>query len=225
MTHLRRSLVILVALASIAPTSAARAGSDITAGFTVELSTTPMYSPGTPIPLSGRLLVAVGLPVIVEVSRGVREQQVELFADEVPAGTATTNEEGSFHFDDVRFDGRPPYTHVLRAVFARGTPLETSSRSVTVTSDRIITDLEIRPSPLVVGVGSTLGARAWVSYDDGRDPSDVTADVVWMTADPAVATISNEEGSKGSITGVAPGTTSVTATLHGVSTSTPLTVS
>src|SRR5207245_6393546 len=53
---------------------------------------------------------------------------------------------------------------------------------------------------------------------------DLTTQVTWSSSSTAVATISNAGGSQGLATSVAAGTTTITATLGGVSVSTTLTV-
>ena len=53
---------------------------------------------------------------------------------------------------------------------------------------------------------------------------DVTHFVTWSSSNEAIATISNASGTKGDATGVAAGTTTITAQLLGVSTNTALTV-
>jgi hypothetical protein len=61
------------------------------------------------------------------------------------------------------------------------------------------------------------------SYYSGAH-DDVTESAVWACSDPAVATISNDPGSKGLATPVGPGTTTVTAEWEDLSVSTSLTV-
>ncbi|MBA3947195.1 MAG: Ig-like domain-containing protein, partial [Herpetosiphonaceae bacterium] len=72
-------------------------------------------------------------------------------------------------------------------------------------------------------VGSTLQfSAAGIAADGSRQ--DVTKKVTWTSSDPSIATISDLSGSKGIATAVSPGTTTITATLNGVSNSTTFTV-
>jgi hypothetical protein len=61
------------------------------------------------------------------------------------------------------------------------------------------------------------------TYDIGG-PQDITADVVWTSGTPAVATISNGAGTEGEATPLTVGTTLITATLGAVSGSETLTI-
>jgi len=54
---------------------------------------------------------------------------------------------------------------------------------------------------------------------------DITADVLWESSDTTVATISNDTGTPGLAAGLVPGTTTISATLDGVSGNFALTVS
>ncbi len=54
---------------------------------------------------------------------------------------------------------------------------------------------------------------------------DITADVVWESSDQTVATLSNDAETRGRVAGIFPGTTSITATVDGITDSFSLTVS
>lgn len=85
----------------------------------------------------------------------------------------------------------------------------TGSASVTVRAPAVVTTVQVTPSPLTVNTGTTqtLTARAYNQY--GEQMSGQTA--TWSTASSGVATVS----STGVVTGVAPGTTTITATIAG----------
>lgn len=83
---------------------------------------------------------------------------------------------------------------------------------VTVTvSSATLSRVEVRPNPIVMATGSHFQATATGIFSDGI-PRDVTAEAVWSTADGNTATVAH-----GDLTGVAAGTTQVTATLSGKS--------
>jgi uncharacterized protein YjdB len=80
--------------------------------------------------------------------------------------------------------------------------------------------IAVIPSPASVVVGATQQFTATATYPNGST-ADVTATATWSTANPAVATI---DTTTGLATGVAVGSTSVTASLKGSSGSASLTV-
>src|SRR5205807_1975746 len=73
-----------------------------------------------------------------------------------------------------------------------------------------------------LAVGASVQFHATGSYSDGST-REITATVTWASSSTSVATITNS-GTKGVATGVAAGSTTISATLSGVSGSTPLTV-
>jgi uncharacterized protein YjdB len=74
------------------------------------------------------------------------------------------------------------------------------------------------PGLVPVGYGVQVTATATYTTSDGRTHAyDVTADALWSSSRPSCATVSNAAGTKGLVTGVAPGSVTVTATLSGVS--------
>lgn len=74
-----------------------------------------------------------------------------------------------------------------------------------------------------IAAGATSQFKATGSYSNGTS-QDVTATANWTSATTSVATISNTSGSIGVATGVAAGTSVITATLSGVSGTSTLTV-
>ncbi|WP_323945010.1 Ig-like domain-containing protein, partial [Aeromonas caviae] len=82
---------------------------------------------------------------------------------------------------------------------------------VTITH-AVVTQVQITPavSSLPVGLSEQLTGEAILS--DGQ-VLDITADdaVSWHSSDPAVATISSSGADKGRVTGVSPGTVTITA--------------
>ena len=75
------------------------------------------------------------------------------------------------------------------------------------------------PTSGIMAVGSTFNFRVTAQYSDGGSVPVGTA-VSWQSSDTSIATID----SIGAITALAPGTTTITATLQGASASTTLTV-
>lgn len=83
-----------------------------------------------------------------------------------------------------------------------------------------LTTITVTPSSPSISVGGTQQFTATGTYDDDST-SDITSLVTWVSSSTGVATIT----SGGLATGVAPGSTTISATLGGVSGNTTLTVS
>jgi hypothetical protein len=72
--------------------------------------------------------------------------------------------------------------------------------------------IDVNPSPAVSLVrGQTHSVTAIGTYTDGST-ADITDKVLWSSSNEAVAAVSNLEQSRGTVTAVAPGNTSITAT-------------
>ncbi|MBL0542744.1 Ig-like domain-containing protein, partial [Aeromonas caviae] len=85
-----------------------------------------------------------------------------------------------------------------------------ATAEVTITP-AVVTQLQITPavSSLPVGLSEQLTGEALLS--DGQVQDVTTDDVVsWRSSDPAVATVSNSGADKGRVTGVSPGTVTIT---------------
>ena len=90
---------------------------------------------------------------------------------------------------------------------------------VTIVSSNSVTAITVTPANPSIAVGSTQQFTATVLFRDGRTENR-TSTVGWASSTPVVATIDFN----GRAQGLAPGTTTVTATLGNVSGSTTLTV-
>jgi hypothetical protein len=95
--------------------------------------------------------------------------------------------------------------------------------SLTV-SAATLASIVVTPANSTLAAGASQQMSALGKYSDGTS-LDVTTTAVWTTGSAAVATVSNAAGSQGLAAAVAAGTTSVTATLKGISGSTQITVS
>ena len=95
------------------------------------------------------------------------------------------------------------------------------STSLTVTAVALVS-ITVTPENKFVGYHTTLQYTATGHFSDNTS-QDITTSVTWSSSDTAVATISNQTGSKGLATtdGVS-GTTVITATLGNISGSTLL---
>jgi uncharacterized protein YjdB len=95
--------------------------------------------------------------------------------------------------------------------------------SVTVTvRPAVLRSIAVAPVSRATVVGGTVQLLATGTYDDGR-VADVTALATWSATPAGVASVSNDAGTRGRVTGLAFGTASVTATIGTVA-SDPVTV-
>jgi hypothetical protein len=100
--------------------------------------------------------------------------------------------------------------------------LKSPSNTVTVSSAVLLT-LEFDNTRLTVALGDNVWARAIGFYDDGNQ-YDLTEQATWKTGNPAIATVLDTPGKKGTITPVSLGTTTLTATFGSLSVTTTITV-
>jgi Bacterial Ig-like domain (group 2) len=99
-----------------------------------------------------------------------------------------------------------------------------TSTDVTVTVlDLALLAIDLSDAHLNLFPGSNEYMGASGTFQDGSQV-DISRSVVWKTGNPAVATVSNDPNTVGVVTAVAKGTTSLTATLGSVSTTTTVTV-
>jgi len=96
------------------------------------------------------------------------------------------------------------------------------STELTVT-DATMVSIEITPTNPQVAMGTTQQLTATGTFSDSST-QDLTTQVSWSSSDTAVATISDDAGSKGLATALAKGATTIKAALSGVEGSTLLTV-
>ncbi len=92
-----------------------------------------------------------------------------------------------------------------------GSGVAYGTTTVTVTSGTL-SSIEITPDQPSGPVGYTEQLSATALYSD-NNTQDITESVVWTSSDKSVATVSNVEGSRGIITRVAAGSTTITARL------------
>ena len=91
-------------------------------------------------------------------------------------------------------------------------------------SPATVTGLTITPAAATLNKGLSRQFSVSGSFSDATS-QDLTFDADWASSVPAVATISNDPGSKGLSRAISVGDTSISATFAGISSSTQLTVS
>lgn len=208
---MRARATMVVAAMAIAATVLAGAGAQAVptaAGFTVTIQVPDAYDPGVPFTVTGRLMVAFALPILVEVGAGVPDEEIVVLVDGQPAGTAITDDEGAYAVELV-FDALPPTTRELQAVAYEGSALETRSRVAETRLRRILSELWIEPGSATVAQGGTVQLSAVGMWDDGRT-DDLSAQASWTSSDETVATVDDD----GTVTGVSSGEVTITAEAH-----------
>jgi plastocyanin len=97
------------------------------------------------------------------------------------------------------------------------------STVLTVTPPATLQSIVVSPANPSIAAGLAEPFTASGTFSDNTT-HDITSLVNWTSSDPAVATVSNAAGLQGLATGVAQGTSTITASLGGVTGSTTLTV-
>lgn len=218
MRRVRSGVVGLVAaLGCTVPVAAAEP-----AGFALTIEVPETYRDGVPFTVSGYLYAHAEAPIVFEYARGVPNQIVEIVVDGEVAAADETNADG-YYTATLTFDWRAPTTRTIQARAYPGYPIEEVSAPKTTRLHRVVGVLEIRPGSLSLAPGDSGALRAWAEDDNGRF-YDVTAEATWSSADTDVATVSNAAGTKGIVTGGAPGTTTITATFRDLTQTAEVTV-
>lgn len=86
-----------------------------------------------------------------------------------------------------------------------------------------LTSIDVTPATPSASVGFNLQFRA-IGHFNNNTTQDLTADVLWNSSDPNAATVSNATGSEGLASALAPGATTISASIVGVTGQTVLTV-
>jgi len=97
-----------------------------------------------------------------------------------------------------------------------------ASVQLTVTA-AVISSIEISPASPTLAAGTQTVLRATATFSDGTT-GDVTSQATWTSSQPSVAAVSNAGSTRGQVTALSPGTTSVSALLAGVGGTTTVTV-
>ncbi|HUL48001.1 MAG TPA: Ig-like domain-containing protein [Steroidobacteraceae bacterium] len=107
---------------------------------------------------------------------------------------------------------------------AAATPAAKASVTVTVqAASATLQSISLAPLDMTIAAGATQQFTATGTYSDGSTQN-LTTQAIWTSSQVAVATISTAAGTDGLATGVAAGTTVISATLGNVSSETNLTV-
>jgi uncharacterized protein YjdB len=106
---------------------------------------------------------------------------------------------------------------------ARATIGAISGSAVVTVTPALLASLRITPSPLVLPRGTSDFLIATGVFSDGSE-IDVTDTATWTSSAPAVAAVSSADGSRGLVTALAVGQSTITAAIGGISSTVELTV-
>jgi hypothetical protein len=90
-------------------------------------------------------------------------------------------------------------------------------------NEATLVSISVGPADVFVPTGFWVPLQAIGTYDDGST-ANMTAEVLWSSSTPTAARVSNSAGSEGRVSGVAAGTTTISATLSTGSATTFVTV-
>jgi uncharacterized protein YjdB len=99
-----------------------------------------------------------------------------------------------------------------------------SAQSFVTVTTAVLSSITLSPTTPTAASGTTVQFSAQGAYSDGSE-QDISSLVTWASSSTSVASVSNATGTRGLASAVAPGTTTISATLDGVTASTALTVS
>ena len=122
----------------------------------------------------------------------------------------------------VNSSGLAGNTHQGTTTITATSGTATGSTVLTVTAPTLVS-IAVTPSNASISSGTTQQFTATGTYSDGSTQN-LTTQVSWASSSSSNATISSVQGSNGLATGVAQGTTTVSATLGSISGTTLLTV-
>jgi urocanate hydratase len=136
------------------------------------------------------------------------------WASATPAVATISNAAGSRGIATAAAVGPTTITATLGAV---------SGNTVLTVTPATLASIEVTPAAPSVAKGLTQQFSATGIYTD-NSTQNLTTTVTWASGTPAVATVSNAAGTRGLVTTVSVGNTTITATLGAVSGNTTLTV-
>src|SRR5262249_15454018 len=102
-------------------------------------------------------------------------------------------------------------TTISAAVSLDGHSFIGSNRSSLTVAVPFMVSVTVKPANPAVQLGNELQLTATANFNDGSTADITTSGVIWASSNPAVATISNAQGSQGQAMGLAAGTTTTTA--------------
>lgn len=200
-------------------------------GSSVVTATLSGVSGSTTLTVTNAVLTSIAVtPATRSIARGLTQQYVATgtFSDTTqqnitaqvtwssgtPATATISNATGSNGLATAVAQGTSVITAALGGI--------SGTANLTVTAASLVS-LTVTPSTASIPAGRTQQYTATGTYTDATN-QDLTATVTWTTGTPATATISNAAGSRGLATGVAMGSSTVVATLGGVTGTANLTV-
>lgn len=215
-------------IAAISNTSGSRGlASSVTRGSVTITATLGGTSGNTLLTVTDATLSVIEItPSLPNIALGTTQQfqATGIFSDgsKINLSTTATWSTGSPGVATVAPDGLTSTVGVGSSLITASLAGKSGSTSLTVTAAKL-TAIEISPLNPRIAVGTDQQCEAIGIYSD-NSTQDLTADVVWKVADPALASVSNATGSNGLVTALASGTTTLTATLGSIERSDSLTL-
>ncbi len=203
----------------------------VTPGSTAVTATMGSITGGTVLTVTNAALVSIGVsPAVPSIALG-RSQQFTatgVFTDNTvqdlttqvtwsstaPSVAAVSNSAGSNGLATSVATGSTTVKATMGSI--------AGSTVLTVTNATLVS-IGVTPAVPTIALGRSQQFTAMGLFSDNT-LQDLTTQVTWSSSAPSVATVSNSSGSKGLATTVAPGATTVTATLGSMTGSTVLTV-
>ena len=185
----------------------------------------------TPVTVSAAVLTAVQVDPIdatLAVGDTQRYQAVAIFSDGTSQNvtfmaTWTSSDPSVAAISDAGF------TKSQATALAPGkTTIQATYKGVTgsttlIVSSATVVSISIAPASASVAVGTSFRYSAQAIYSDGTS-KDVTGTATWLSSDGSVAAVSDAFGTKGQVTTLAAGSTTISATYSGVTGTASLTV-
>ncbi|MEW6283772.1 MAG: Ig-like domain-containing protein, partial [Candidatus Eremiobacterota bacterium] len=192
-------------------------------------------SPPVQVPANGT--VEVVDPPFEDVGDTVQRLEITPLAPRVPAGVGAAFQATVVRFDGTQQDvtssvqwtssnatvasiGNTPGTYGMARTLAAGSTTVTATfgsftdSTVLTVTGATLTRIVVGPNNPVIGAGSSLQFTASGIFSDASSHN-LTAQVTWTSANPAVAAIQNTPGHNGLATAVGPGPTLIAATHPG----------
>ena len=219
-----------VATISNASGSEGRATS-VSTGTTTISATLGSISGSTTLTVTTATLVSIAItmanPVLTQ-GTTIQLTATGTYSDSSTQNLTTTVTWGSSNPGVATISNTPGSQGLASAVSVGSTMISASLGGVTGTTTLTVTaallvSIAVTPATASIGVGATQQFTAMGTYSDSSTQN-LTTSVTWYSGNGAAASISNTAGSNGRATGLAAGTSTITAVLSGITGAATLTV-
>jgi len=205
---------------SVATVSATGLATGLAAGKSDIQASADMVSGSTTLTVTGATLVSIAVtPTNPALGVGVSQKftATGTFSDGSVSDVSSNATWSSSDYGVATIDTT---SHTATTIAAGSTTIAaavgsvTGSTTLTVTQ-ATLTAITVSPGSSTLAINGTVDLTASGSYSDGSTV-DVTGSVTWSSSNTAVASVSNAADSHGTVTGLAGGTSTITAALGNV---------